>query len=165
MNLPKTSSIRPILLCGLTIIGCNSSSSSSCIKERTNNDSKTVYYDFGKDGNEQLAKGLKLYEEEMFKELKIQNDEYYIRLLSFESNTLVVLDFCRECDARKAIDASSRYFKVTDTFKIPIIVSYDLAYSSLGLNNNGERFDKYKWSGYSIEINRHGKVVSQGFQQ
>ena len=69
-------------------------------------------------------------------------DKIHIRLLSFESNTLVILDYFRECDARKAIDASNRYFKINDTFKIPIIVSYDLAYSPLSLNDNRERFDK-----------------------
>ncbi|MDJ1470171.1 hypothetical protein [Xanthocytophaga flava] len=137
----------------------------SCPRGRTVDDSKPIYYNFGKEVNEQLAKGLKLYEEEIFKELKIQNDEYYIRLLSFESSTLVVLDYCRDCDARKAIDVSNRYFKINDTFKIPIIVSYDLAYSPLGLTNNGERFDNYRWGGYCIELDKHGKIVSHAFQQ
>lgn len=82
-----------------------------------------------------------------------------------EGGITISIGNCDQCSLRSVIKSSNKFYQFDLKTKIPIVNEFDLKYDKTYNSGKGDKPIAVLITGYKIQVDKNGKVSSEGFEQ
>lgn len=123
---------------------------------------KNNYYKFDAEIEKSINKGINSLKK-LSKRFNVQT--MFLLLERSQGNTVFSISNCQQCVFSSVIKSSNKFFYTDFKTQIPSINEFDLKYDKTFNSGKGDKPIAVLINGYKIEVDKNGKIISEGLEQ
>ena len=133
--------------------------------DRVQNSDPIYYNSFDDNVKDALQEGLEKFKAE-YPKLNLSNDKFYVLYSECNGDKIIMISYlsCPNCGAKKLVESTNRFMKISNRLMLPVIFDIDIKHSSVFASADGGTRISEIVKGYGITLDNENNIVDASFQ-